>query len=174
MKKVSGENLTAGMLSQNFKETVKEFIANDKAFSFMSSVKGTPAYWKRFLQEILAIVKQIGPPAFFLTLSYADLRWNELVSIIYKLKGQNISENEINSITYQDICKLSLGGRVFIKNVVECGGPGKLRSYFERKVYVVKKTIEGGVVYTVQEENNPNGRERTVHRNLVIMSTSLT
>jgi len=42
MKKVSGENLTAGMLSQNFKETVKEFIANDKAFSFMSSVFSYP------------------------------------------------------------------------------------------------------------------------------------
>jgi len=108
MKKVSGENLTARMLSQNsiFKETVKGFIANDRAFSFTSSVKGTPACWKRFLQEVLVMVKQLGPPTLFLTLSRADLRWNELVSIIYELKGQNISENEINSITYQDRCKL--------------------------------------------------------------------
>ena len=69
MRKVSSGQLHAGMLSQNFKETVKQFIANDKAFSFMSTIKGTPAYWKRFLQEVLAMVKQLGPPNFFLTLS---------------------------------------------------------------------------------------------------------
>lgn len=47
MKKMCGNNLTAGMLSSNFKETVKSFIANDEAFNFMNSIKGTPAYWKK-------------------------------------------------------------------------------------------------------------------------------
>jgi len=44
MRKVSSVSINAGMLSQNFKETVRQFIANDKAFAFMSTVKGTPAY----------------------------------------------------------------------------------------------------------------------------------
>ena len=35
LKKVSGGNLTAGMFSQNFKETVKTFIANDEACSIL-------------------------------------------------------------------------------------------------------------------------------------------
>ena len=34
------------MLSKRFKQKLKEFIAKDKAFNFMSSIKGTPAYWK--------------------------------------------------------------------------------------------------------------------------------
>jgi len=76
-----------GMLSRNFKDTVKQFIASDKAFSFMSDMKGTLAYWKKFLHEVLSMVKQLGPPNFFLTLSCADLRWNELVRIISRLKG---------------------------------------------------------------------------------------
>ena len=46
MKKVVSNNLTAGMLSKNSKQRVKEFIAKDKASSFMSSFKSTPAYWK--------------------------------------------------------------------------------------------------------------------------------
>ena len=74
MKKVLSNDLTAGMLSKNFKQTVQEFIAKEKAFSLMSPVKGTPAYWKTFLHQVLAMVKQLGTPAFFLTLSYADLR----------------------------------------------------------------------------------------------------
>ena len=44
MKKVLSNDLTAGMLSKNFKQRVQEFIAKDKAFSFMNSIKGTPAY----------------------------------------------------------------------------------------------------------------------------------
>ena len=78
MKKVPGNNLTAGMFSQSYRETVANFIANDEAFSFMNGIKGTPAYWKIFLLKVLAMVKQLGAPTFFLTLSCADLRWPEL------------------------------------------------------------------------------------------------
>ena len=44
MRKVTSDELTAGMLSSNFKGKVKFFIASDQAFTFMNAVKGTPAY----------------------------------------------------------------------------------------------------------------------------------
>ena len=79
MRKVTSDKLTAGMLSSNFKDKVKYFIASDQAFTFMNGSKGTPAYWKKFLFDFLAMVKQLGCATFFMTLSSADLRWNELV-----------------------------------------------------------------------------------------------
>ena len=36
--------ITAGTIKNNFKGTIERFVANDKGSSFMSSVKGTPAY----------------------------------------------------------------------------------------------------------------------------------
>ena len=78
MRKVTSSQLTVGMLSSNFNKKVKEFIASDQAFTFMNSIKGTIAYWKKFLCYVLAMVKQLGVPAFFMTLSSADLKWNEL------------------------------------------------------------------------------------------------
>ena len=63
-RKVTSTQLTAGMLSNNFNEKVQEFIASDQAFTFMHSIKGTPAYWKKFLFDILAILKQLGVPTF--------------------------------------------------------------------------------------------------------------
>ena len=51
MRKVACNTLTAGMLSKNFKENVKKFIAKDKAYSFMNVIKGTPAYWKKFCMK---------------------------------------------------------------------------------------------------------------------------
>ena len=51
----------------------------------MNSIKGTAAYWKKFKSEVLTMVKQLGVLTFFLTLSYADLRWDESIKIIQKL-----------------------------------------------------------------------------------------
>ena len=74
MKKMLSNYLTPGMVSKNFKQRVQESIAKDKAFSFMSSIKGTPAYWKKMFHQVLAMVKQLRTPTFFLTLSCAALR----------------------------------------------------------------------------------------------------
>ena len=65
-------------------QRVKEFIAEGKTFSFMNSIKGTPAHWKKF----------------FLTLSCAVLWWDELTSIIYKLDGVDIVDAEIKRMSY--------------------------------------------------------------------------
>ena len=89
---VTQYQLTAGMLSRNIKESVKSFVAKDEAYNFMNTIKGTPAYWKKFLFEVSAMVKQLCLPTFFMTLSCAHLRWDELVSIISKLNGLNLSE----------------------------------------------------------------------------------
>ena len=139
MKKVGGNQLNAGMLSQNFKEKVKEFISNEQGYSFMNTIKGTPAYWKRFLQEVLAMVKQLGLPTFFLTLSCADLRWNDLVSIIKKLEGVAMTEEEINSLPYLERCKILNSNpvlvarhfqyrvEVFFKEIIVDGPLGKVK-----------------------------------------------
>ena len=104
MEKIVSDSLNAGKLSKNFKATIQQFIAQDKVYSFMSSIKGTPAYWKKFLFEVLAMVKQLGIPTFFMTLSCADLRWNELVEIISKLNRLDFSDDVIKNMTYQERC----------------------------------------------------------------------
>ena len=50
------------------------------------------------------MVKQLGTPIFFLTLSYADLQWNELISIICKLNGIDIADEDIDRLSYHERC----------------------------------------------------------------------
>ena len=50
------------------------------------------------------MVKQLGTPTFFLTLSCADLRWNELISIIFKLNRVDISDEEVDEMSYHERC----------------------------------------------------------------------
>ena len=58
------------------------------------------------MHEVTAMVKQLGVPTFFLTLSCADLRWNDMFYVIYKAHVIDISEDEINGMSYSDRCKL--------------------------------------------------------------------
>ena len=58
----------------------------------MKQIRESPAYWKKFQSEVSAIVKQLGFPAFFLTLSWADIHWNDLVEILAKWENMNFSE----------------------------------------------------------------------------------
>ena len=44
LQKVKADGINAGMLSSNFQERVKDFIAKDEGFNFMNTIKGTPAY----------------------------------------------------------------------------------------------------------------------------------
>ena len=87
MQKIKPGTLTAGTVKSSFKGTIEKFVAKDNAFSFMSSVKGTPAYWKQFLFDALAMIKQLAIFTYLLTLSCADLRWEELSYIINKLNN---------------------------------------------------------------------------------------
>ena len=48
-------------------------IAYDNVFSFMSSTKEIPAYWKQLLCNVIPMVKQLGIPTYFLKLLGAAL-----------------------------------------------------------------------------------------------------
>ena len=60
------------------------------------------------------------------------------------------------------------GDRVLVRNMSERGVTGKLRSFWEDKVHIVLETYgENPVLYRVQAENDPNGRTRNLHRNML-------
>ena len=58
------------------------------------------------MYDVLAMIKQLGPPTWWLTLSCADLRWNEIYKILSKLNGNELSDEEIDLMSYDDRCKL--------------------------------------------------------------------
>ena len=88
------------MLSRNFTETVKSFLTKDVAYQFMGNIKATPAYWKKFLFEVLVMVKQLVFVTFFMTLSCANLKWDELISIIASLSGENFQREDMENMDF--------------------------------------------------------------------------
>ena len=125
MHQIKPGTLTARTIKSHFKRAIARFGARDNAFSFKSSVKGTPAYWKKFLFDVLAMVKQLGIPTYFLTLPYADLRWEELPYII----NLELSDDKLKSLSYQESRNLLNNNPVFVAR------------HFQYKVEVLFKEI---------------------------------
>ena len=68
--------------------SVKEVINTDTCYRTFNTVRGSPFYWSRFGKDILAMVKQIGPPTFFCSFSAADRRWPEFAKAILVQQGR--------------------------------------------------------------------------------------
>ena len=179
MQKIKADGLTAGMLLSGFKERVQSLIAHDDAFTFMNTLKGTPAYWKRFLFEVLAMVKQLGLPTFFMTLSCADLRWNELVEIIAKLNRSNITEEEIKNLNYFERTKILNSNPVllarhfqyrvetFFKNIIITGSFGKVTYYAIRVEFQVRGSPHIHSLLWVRDDPILNSQNKEQYINFV-------
>ena len=97
------------------------------------------------------MVKQLGIPAFFLTLSCADLKWDECTSIIHKLNNSTSFDDDLENLCYEERCKylnsnLFLVARhfqyrvqVFFKEIL-FDGPSDKTSYY---VYRIGFQIRG-------------------------------
>ena len=100
-------SLKAGMLNRNFKKTVRWVMASDKAYNLMNSIKRIPTYWKKFMHELMEVVKELKgsdhtswDPIFFLTLSYGDLTRNNMFYVIFKVNGIDTSEDEVSGMSH--------------------------------------------------------------------------
>ena len=67
IRKIASDSLNAEFLRKNFKATVQQLLAQDKAYSLMCPSKGTQPHWKRILFEVVPMVRQLGIPTFFMT-----------------------------------------------------------------------------------------------------------
>ena len=87
-------------------QTLQNRICQDQAYLFLRQIPGTPPYWQQFMYEVVAMVKQLGIPTWFMTLSCADLRWPELFQIISRMQGKDITDEEVDALSYDERCKM--------------------------------------------------------------------
>ena len=57
---------------------LSQFICKDKAYCFMKNILGSPPYYQRTFSDFLAMIRQLGTPTWFFTLSAADLNTSSM------------------------------------------------------------------------------------------------
>ncbi|MCG8623638.1 MAG: helitron helicase-like domain-containing protein, partial [Proteobacteria bacterium] len=62
-------------------------MRNDKACRFMKNVRGSPPYYQRTFYDLLAMIRQLGTPTWFFSLSAANLKWADMIHTIAKQYG---------------------------------------------------------------------------------------
>ncbi|CAB4019654.1 Hypothetical predicted protein [Paramuricea clavata] len=73
LKKIHGQLVTASQVKSNSQD-FQNLLLQDEAYLFLQQIPGSPPYWQKFMYEVVAMVKQLGIPTWFMTLSCADLR----------------------------------------------------------------------------------------------------
>ena len=104
LKKVCGERVTASQLKSNPK-MLRNLICQEQAYLFLQQIRESPPYWQKFMYDILGMVKQLGIPTWFKTLSCADLRWPELFQIIARKQGRSMTKEEVEGLSYSENVK---------------------------------------------------------------------
>jgi hypothetical protein len=99
------KNITvAQMLSRDY---VNGLIYNDDAFIFLRCDRSSPAFWELKKKEVLAMIRQLGCPTIFLTLSAAETKWADLIVILSQvLENKVITVEEAENMSYEKKCDL--------------------------------------------------------------------
>ncbi|KAL0199247.1 hypothetical protein M9458_007787, partial [Cirrhinus mrigala] len=106
---------------------------------------------------------------------YAE-RWADRMAEAYRIAAQSSKQRSLHNKEYYDqkarCIILRSGDRVLVRNLSQRGGPGKLRSYWEPTIYVVKEQLGDNFVYKVHPEKDEH-KIRTLHRNHLLLVNDL-
>ncbi len=122
---------------------------------------------------LFGLVEETGPDS---PKGYAQ-KWAKQMSEAYRIANENSKQASAKGkVLYDKKARgvvLQPGDRVLVRNLSERGGPGKLRSYWEKSIYVVKEQFADNPVYVVYPESGDNRKTRTLHRNLLLLANDL-
>ena len=79
-----------------------QFVRTDKAYSFMKNIRGSPPYYQRTFYDLLAMIRQLGTPTWFFTLSAADLKWPDMIQTIAKQYGVLYTDDDISALSFEE------------------------------------------------------------------------
>ena len=111
--------------------TREKIVRLNEGYYIFKDIRNTPAYLSKKKKEAFAMVRQLGPPAVFISQSAAETKWPELLHALGKsVHGKDYTQEEISAMDFQTKSELIRGDsatvvryfdhrfNVFMKDVV--------------------------------------------------------
>ena len=68
----------------------------------MKNICASPPYYQHTFYDLLAMIRQLGTPTWFFTLSAADMKWPDMIQTIAKQYGVHYTDEEVAAISFED------------------------------------------------------------------------
>ena len=95
--KTKGKRYSAGyILKDNMGESL---VKLDEGYKIFRTIRNSPQYWEHQKKEVFAMIRQLGLPTLFISLSANDLHWPELIIALGKLVDNKDYTEEVESKT---------------------------------------------------------------------------
>ena len=95
-----GQKITAGLVKDASK--MRELVRADHAYKMFKNVRGSPAYYQTLFYDVLAMMRQLGLPTWFFTVSAADMQWPDLLQTIARQYGTILSDDDVKNLSYKE------------------------------------------------------------------------
>ena len=116
--------------------TADYLCAHDLGYSNLKLLRSSPDYKQFCKRDLFAMIRQLGCPAFFLTVSSADTRWHELINMLSVVAGNGpVSQETCNQMNYTQ------KSQMIVKDPVTCA-----RYYDHRIEAFLKGMVKGSDV----------------------------
>ncbi|OXA54149.1 ATP-dependent DNA helicase PIF1 [Folsomia candida] len=91
--------VTAGNMLNS--ECVQNLIQHDDGYRLLSNIVNSPSYLEEKKKDVMAMIRQLGLPTFFVTTSAAETKWPELLSMLHTRKyGIGLTDEEVSTLTF--------------------------------------------------------------------------
>ncbi|XP_060561861.1 uncharacterized protein LOC132721554 [Ruditapes philippinarum] len=122
-----GGKLTAGQAKDS--DYMEQMVKKNEGYYLFKQLRNSPAYLETRKKDVFAMIRQLGLPTWFMSLSSADTRWIDLLKVLSKLNNIEYSEEQISNMTWENKIKL------IQKDPVTCS------RYFDQRVQQFIKII---------------------------------
>ena len=109
---------------------LERLVKLDEGYCIFRQLRNSPAYLEKRKKDIFAMIRQLSLPTWFVSLSAADTRWNDLLKMLAKLNDAiEYSDKDVEALTWQEKTRLVQ------KDPVTCS------RYFDHRVQEFLNTV---------------------------------
>ena len=95
--KTKGKTYTAGyIIKDNMGESL---VKLDEGYKIFRTIRNSPQYWENQKKEVFAMIRQLGLPTLFISLSANDLYWSELIISLGKIVDKKDYSRDVQENT---------------------------------------------------------------------------